>query len=183
MSDGQLNTSSFLLEIARIPIMKFSCQEVTFPDVTLPHVEQANPLRVINHPGDHLDHSDLSFSFVVDDKLDNYNVIYHWMEALAFPEKFDQFKDFVHGLKTDNNMETFSRSTRMNQFSDVSITLLSSLKNPLFTYRFKDAFPVSLSGPTMSITSSDTEPVITSCSMKFTGFSIEPVNKYIESIS
>jgi hypothetical protein len=174
MEVNQLNINGFVMEIARIPILKHACQEIEFPSISLPEVPQPNPLQVINQVGDHIIHDDFSFTFVVDEKMNNYMAIYHWMRGLAFPEKFEEFENFVNGITNDSNIKTFTNNKRINQFSDVTITILSNHKNPLFKYRLLDAFPISLSGFSASITDSDTVPITASCTMKFTGFEIEP---------
>ncbi len=174
MEINQLNVNSFVMEVARIPILKYSCQEVSFPDITLPEAVQPTPFQTVNQVGDHLIHEDFTFTFVVDEKMDNYKAIYHWMRGLAFPERFEEFEQFVRGVINNDNIETFTASTRQNQFSDVTITVLSNHKNPIFKYRLLDAFPISLTGFSVSVTGSDSEPVVCSCTMKFTGFEIEP---------
>ena len=135
--------------------------------------QQPTPLQVINQVGDHLIHEDFSFTFLVDERMNNYRAIYHWMRGLAFPEKFEEFEYFVRGITNDYNIQTFTASRRLNQFSDVLITVLSNHKNPIFKYRLLDAFPISLSGFSASVTDADTQPIIATCTMKFTGFEIE----------
>lgn len=174
MELNQLNINGFVMEVARIPVLKYAIQEVTFPDISLPEAKQPTPFQAINQVGDHIVHEDLTFTFLVDEQMNNYRAIYHWMRGLAFPEKFEEFERFVRGITGDDNIKTFGSSTRLNQFSDVTITILSNHKNPIFKYRLLDAFPVSLSGFSASVTESDTQPITATCAMKFTGFEIEP---------
>lgn len=174
MELNQLNVNGFVMEISRIPIIKFSCQEVAFPDVSLPDAKQPTPFQQINQVGDHIIHEDFSFTFLVDEKMNNYRCIYHWMRSLAFPEKYEEFALFVQGITGNDNIESFTANKRINQFSDVVVTILSNHKNPIFKYRFIDAFPVSLSGFNVSVTDTDTVPVTVTCAMKFTGMIIEP---------
>jgi len=173
MEINQLNINGFVMEVARIPILKYAIQEVTFPDISLPEVPQPTPFQSINQVGDHIVHEDLSFTFLVDEKMNNYRALYHWMRGLAFPEKFEEFELFVRGITGDSNIQSFTSSSRLNQFSDVLITVLSNQKNPLFKYRLLNAFPISLSGFSVNVTEQDTQPVIATCTMKFTGFEIE----------
>ena len=174
MEINQLNINGFVMEVARIPILKYAIQEVTFPDISLPEVGQPTPFQAINQVGDHIIHEEFSFTFLVDEKMNNYKAIYHWMRGLAFPERFEEFENFVRNIKGDDNIQTLTTSSRLNQFSDVLITVLSNHKNPLFKYRLLDAFPVSLSGFSANVTDADTQPITATCAMKFTGFEIEP---------
>lgn len=173
---NHLNINSFILEVSRIPDLKFSVQEVTFPDVSLPEVQQQTPFQVINHVGDHLIQNDLSFTFIVDERMNNYRVIYHWMRALSYPDCYEEFADFVKGV-TPKGMVPAMGGERVQQFSDVSITMLSNHKNPILRYHLRDAFPINLSGFSVSVTDGDTVPVTATCSMKFTGFEISTLRK------
>ena len=173
MEHNQLNINSFIFELVRIPILKFSVQSVDLPDITLPPVNQPSPLININQVGDHLEHSDFSFTFLVDEKMENYRAIYYWMRGLAFPNKFSEFEEFVKGITPTPSILSFSDNERMNQYSDIILTVLSNHKNPIFKYRLLDAFPISLSGIPMNVTSETTEPIQATCGMKFTGFEIE----------
>ena len=170
---NQLNINSFVLEVSRLPDLKFSVQEVTFPDVTLPEVKQDTLFQAINLVGDHIVHDDLTFTFVVDEQMNNYRTIYHWMRALAFPESFDEFKDFVTGRSPKGMTPALASGWRQNQFSDVTITIISNHKNPILRYKIRDAFPTNLSGFSVNVTDQDTVPVTATCTMKFTGFAIE----------
>lgn len=173
MEFNQLNINGFIMEVSRIPILKYAVQSIDFPSISLPEVQQYTPFRVVNQVGDHVVHDDFSFTFLIDEKMNNYKAIYHWIKGLTFPEKFEEFEFFVKGITNDDNIKTFTQSRRLNQFSDVLITVLSNHKNPIFKYRLLDAFPVSLSGFTASVTDSDTQPIVATCAMKFTGFEIE----------
>lgn len=168
-----LNVNSFIFDIERIPTIRYFVQEVTFPDISLPDIEQPSPFQSIKQVGDHIIHENLTFTFVIDEKMNNYKAIYHWMRGLAFPESFEEFEQFINGIVNDDNIKTSKMSRRLNQFSDITITILSNHKNPILRYRFFDAFPVSLSGFSVNVTDSDTQPITATCSMKFTGFKIE----------
>lgn len=174
MELNQLNVNSFIFEIVRIPIIKFSVQSVEFPNISLPEIRHDTPLQVINQVGDHIIHDDLSFTFLVNEKMENYKAIYYWIRGLAFPEKFEEFENFIRGIIDDDNIKTFTMSSRLNQFSDVIVTILSNHKNPIIRYRLLDAFPISLSGFSLDVTNQDTQPIVATCTMKFTGFEIEP---------
>lgn len=171
---NHLNVNSFILEVSRLPMLKFSVQEVSFPDVSLPEVQQSNPFQVINLAGDHLICQDLSFTFLVDEKMNNYRSLYHWMRSLAFPDCHEEFSNFVKGITPKQfGMDSIVGSLRSSQFSDVTITMLSNHKNPIIRYTMLDAFPINLSGFSINVTDSDSVPVTASCSMKFSGMKIE----------
>lgn len=173
---NHLNINSFVFEVAKIPILKYGIQEVTLPDVSLSEVKQYNPMIAINQVGDHLIHEDFTFTFLVDEQMNNYRALYHWMKALTFPECYEEFSDLLKGISNDPNLKHFHKG-KGNQFSDCSLTILSNHKNPILRYTFRDAFPVNLSGFSVNITDADTVPITATCSMKFTGMSIENLRK------
>lgn len=166
-----LNVNSFIMDVSRIPILKYHIQEVTFPDVSLGEVKQPTPFQHINQVGDHINHEDFSFTFMIDEKMNNYMAIYHWMKGLAFPECYNDFEKFIKGLHGDENILP-AIDPRLAQFSDVTITILSNHKNPILSYKLFDAFPTSLSGFSINVTDVDSVPVTATCTMKFTGFEI-----------
>lgn len=171
---NHLNINSFVLEIEKIPILKYSIQSMTFPSVSLPDVKHYNPFQTINQVGDHIEHDEFSFSFLVDEKMFNYKALYFWIKGIAFPNSYSEFKDFISGISKDENIiPRIGPDKLLNQFSDVNVFILSNHKNPILKYKFFDAFPVSLSGFDIDITSSTTQPISSTCSMKFTGFEIE----------
>ena len=149
-------------------------QEIQFPGVSLPPVEQSNPYLKIQQVGDHLAYDEISFTFMVDEKMMNYRCIYNWMKGLGFPDDYDEFVDFIKGVTGDENLLTFTDNPRLNQFSDVTITLLTNHKNPQLVYRLKDAFPTNLSGFSAQTTNSESTPVTATCTMQFTTMEISP---------
>lgn len=169
-----LNINGFVLEIARIPILKYTVQEIQFPGVSLSPVEQSNPFLKIQQVGDHLSYDELSFTFMVDEKMMNYRCIYQWMKGLGFPDDYTDYAKFIKGITGDENLEAVTNNDRLNQFSDVTITLLTNHKNPQLVYRLKDAFPTNLSGFSAQVTNSESTPVTANCTMQFTTMEISP---------
>lgn len=172
---NQLNVSSFALEIQQIPIIKYTCQTMTFPGISLPAVDQDTPFVVAPSPGDHIENEELSFSFIVDEKMRNYLALRYWIRMLGFPETYEQFKSIIQGNSANPDFQPFFRDSKLNQFSDVTVTLLSNHKNPIFRARFLDCVPVNLSGLDLSVTNPTTEPVIATASLRFTDMLLEPV--------
>jgi hypothetical protein len=162
------------MEIARIPVMKFMVQSVSFPGLSLPEVEQGSPFLKINQAGDHVIYDDFTFTFLIDEKMNNYRCLQYWIEGLGFPDKYKRFEEFIKSISPDPNFQTFSQNPMINQFSDITVTILTNHKNPQFTYRFKDAFPTNLSGFEASVDSTDSTPIIATATMKFTGMEIDP---------
>lgn len=172
---NQLNVSSFALEIHQIPIIKYTCQSVAFPGIELQAFDQPTPFTVSPNPGDHIDNDALSFTFIVDEKLRNYLAIRHWIRMIGFPEKYDQFKSLIDGTSETPDFIPFLKGSKLNQFSDITITLLSNHKTPFIRARFLDCIPTGLSGFDMAVTNTAPEPIVATATFKFTDMAIERV--------
>lgn len=172
-----LNINSFVMEIARLPVMKYSVQEITFPDTSLPEVKMGNPFRAINATGDHIVQEDFTFTFLVDEAMANYRALLSWMKGLSFPDCYEDYDNFISGKTGSQELLTLSNSKIGNQYSDITVTILTNHKNPSIKYTLRDCFPVNLSGFAVNVTDTDSVPVVATCSMKFTGFEIEVLKK------
>ena len=67
---------------------------------------------------------------------------------MTFPESYEEYKR----LPQLNNVAN-SRRDLFPQFSDASLTILSSANNPIYKFKFYDVFPTTLS--TFIVSTSD----------------------------
>jgi hypothetical protein len=73
--------------------------------------------------------------------MNNYLEIYNWIKGITFPQNFDQFKEI--------------NESKEGRFSDISVLVLNSSKNPSINITYRNCFPISLSEITLDTTSSD----------------------------
>ncbi len=170
---NNLTVNSFVCEFIRLPFLKFNIQSIRLPSSTVNSISRHTPFEQIMHSGDALEQNDFSITFIVDQRLNNYNTLYKWMRALTFPDAFHEFEEFVN--QTYDFPITKSSNKRLAEFSDVVITFLSNHKVPIFKYKFSDCFPSELDGFELDITVTDPEPITVNCDFKFTGMTIEPI--------
>lgn len=169
-----LTVNNFYVEVERLPIIRYWVQNVTLPDLTLPEVRRPSPFQNIMEVGDHCEFGPLTFDFLVDEELVNWQAMFYWMNGLGFPEKFGQFADFVagvykkHGIKEKENLG----HSGAFQFSDVTLTITSNHKTPLMTMTFKDCFPTNLGAIAMSVSDADSSPITASVTLQFTGMEL-----------
>ena len=131
----------FLLE--RCPKVDFFCNQANIPDLSLGTAIQTNYLRDIPVPGDKLMYGDLNLSFMVDEEMENYLQLYQWITALGFPESIGQFAE----LKSQGNLlPEKSDNDDFHERSDATLMILNSNFNASVKVKFRDLFPVSLSG-------------------------------------
>ena len=150
--------TQFKFNIIKLPKVEFFCTAVNIPGITLGETSQATPLKDIPIPGDKLNYASLNVSFLVDENLENYREIHGWLTGLGFPRSHEQFETFINAGKdrfptsdgTAKNRDA-GRTEDVGfdvgaQYSDATLTILSSKNNPVLEVRFRDLYPTSLSG-------------------------------------
>ena len=150
--------TQFKFNIIKLPKVEFFCTSVNIPGITLGETSQATPLKDIPIPGDKLSYASLNVSFLVDENLENYREIHGWLTGLGFPRSHEQFETFINAGKdrfpTSNATAKNRDAGRTEdvgfdvgaQYSDATLTILSSKNNPVLEVRFRDLYPTSLSG-------------------------------------
>ena len=166
-----LSPTGFLLSIQKLPDVAFFAQEVTLPDVTLPGIDVNTPLSRISVPGETLSYGDLTINFLVDEEMKNYSAIYDWLKGLGFPEKHQQYTDFISDARDDRNM--YTRSENLLQYSDGTLAVLGSNNVPVKAFTFVDLHPTSLSSLQFVANANDVNYLVGSVSFRYTYFQLQ----------
>ena len=161
----------FLLE--RCPKVDFLCNQAKIPDVQLGVAEQRTYLKNIPVPGDKLQYGDLTLSFMVDEDMENYLQLYQWITSLGFPESISQYSELT---KEDRFYPTIDEDDRFNERSDATLMIINSDYNPSVRIKFKDLFPISLSGIPFNATSEQQQYYTAQASFRYTIFDVIDVN-------
>lgn len=164
-----LNPTGFAMVIDRLPGVTFFCQDVTIPGFSSNNPTQANPFSRIPLPADFPDNENLTLSFMVDEDLASWKQMFDWYIGITFPETHEQWK----ALK---NAEGVSPGSNKNVYSNISLLIYTSSKNPKFKFTFHDALPISLSGVPMSVNTGDISPVTCQATFDFSYFTFEKLN-------
>ena len=150
--------TQFKFNIIKLPKVEFFCTAVNIPGITLGSTEQATPFKAIPIPGDTLTYSALDMTFMVDENLENYREIHGWLTGLGFPRSHEQFETFINAGKdrfpTSNATANSREAGKVDdvgfdvgaQYSDATLTILSSKNNPILEVRFRDLYPTALTG-------------------------------------
>ena len=161
----------FILE--RCPKVDFLCNQANIPDVNLGIAQQATYLKNIPVPGDKLNYGNLNLAFMVDEDMENYLQIYQWITSLGFPESIDQYRE----LRTEDRFyPTIDQDDRYNERSDATLMIINSDYNPSVKIKFKDMFPVSLSGIPFNATSEQQQYYTAQASFMYSIFDVIDVN-------
>ena len=150
--------TKFRFGITKLPKVEFFVTQANIPGISLGQTSQPTPLKDIPIPGDKLDYDNLNISFLVDENLENYREIHGWLTGLGFPKDHSQFRSLV-AAGTDRyptskdpglNRELGSIKKAVQDdggtYSDATLFVLSSKNNAALEVRFRDIYPISLSG-------------------------------------
>ena len=150
--------TQFKFGIIKLPKVEYFCTAANIPGITLGTANQPTPLKDIPIPGDNLDYDTLNISFLVDENLENYREIHGWITGLGFPKDTSQFRT-LQGASADRyptttdtgiNRELGKVSKAVQDdgglYSDATLFVLTSKNNANIEIRFRDIYPISLSG-------------------------------------
>ena len=148
--DNQPDNKNFLSPlgyrffIKKTPNVNWFVQSVELPSIQLARIDIQNPFIRFPVGGDHITIGELQISFRVDEDMSNYNEINNWMRAIGFPDNFEQYKSIApvsrNGISGGSEI-----GTGEGIYSDASLIILTSAKNPNIEIKFFDLFPTGLS--------------------------------------
>jgi hypothetical protein len=120
-------------------------------------------------PGNKIIYNPLSVNFIVDEKLDGWQQIHSWFRSIASPESYEERKR----LTAVQNQ--FSKS-KLSAYSDATLTVLSSLNNPILRFKFINVFPITLSDIIFDTRQSAEDVITSDVVFLFDYFNIEPLD-------
>ena len=171
-NENFLNPTGFRFILNRAPKVVFFSNQASIPGLNLGVAEQPTYLKDIPIPGDKLQFQDLTLRFLVDEDLENYLEIQHWLRGLGFP---DSLKEIYEWQSSNPN----APSSTLNYTSDGTLNVLSSSNTPNFKVKFLDMFPVSLSDLDFDATDSDIDYLTASVTFKYTIYNITDLDDNI----
>ena len=150
--------TQFKFSVIKLPKVEYFCTAANLPGINLGTAEQITPLKDIPLPGDRLQYDTLTIQFLVDENLENYREIHGWLTGVGFPKNYEQFQN-VQGAATDRfpTTENVGTSKELGAirkatqdegglYSDATLFVLTSKNNSNLEIRFRDLYPISLSG-------------------------------------
>jgi len=167
-----LNPTGFKFILNRAPKVVFFSNQANIPGLNLGVTEQTSYLTDIPVPGDKLQFQDLNLRFLVDEDLENYLEIQHWLRGLGFP---DSLKEIYEWQSSNPN----APRGELNYTSDGTLNVLSSSNTPNFKVKFLDLFPVSLSDLDFDATDSDIDYLTANVTFKYTIYNITDLDDNI----
>lgn len=153
-----LSPLEFEFSIARLPNVAFFVQRATVPGISMSAVQQPGMFNPVFHSPDKLDFQELMITFTIDERMDNYLEIFDWMIGLSFPRSFGEYKEL--------------RDSEPSLYSDISLLVKTSHKNPNIQFHFTNAFPITLDAVPLDTTAGDVVYPEASVSFRYDTFSI-----------
>lgn len=160
-----LSPLNFTFVLKRSPNLNFFVQSVNIPSLSLGSFMAPSPLLNIPYSGDHIEYSDLSVEFKIDEDFQNYMEIFDWVKSLGYPETQEDYKKLAE--KTKASGETLK--------SEISLIINDAIKNPNYEITFTDCFPIYLSDVQFQTTDDNVNYVSARVIFKYTYFNIGKV--------
>lgn len=163
LSTNFLQSNSYQLLLPRFPEIQYFATDFVLPEVTLPPAYASTPYTDLKFAGDKPVFSNMTFNFLVDEQMNNYQEILDWINGIGFSSSYS---DYTNYPDKGSKYEVLGEQ-------DVKVVVLSSKSNPIRTLNFYDAIPVSLSGLQMTSQDSGTNYVKASLVMAYTRFDFD----------
>ena len=167
-----LNPTGFKFILNRAPKVVFFSNQANIPGLNLGTADQTTYLTDIPVPGDKLQFQDLNLRFLVDEDLENYLEIQHWLRGLGFPDSLKEIYDWQSSNPNAPRGE-------LNYTCDGTLNVLTSSNVANFKVKFLDMFPVSLSDLDFDATDSDIDYLTANVTFKYTIYNITDLDDNI----
>jgi len=160
-----LSPLNFQFQIKRSPYVNFFIQKVNLPSIVIDFPILPTPFTNIPVAGEHIKFGDLEITYKVDEELQNWFEIHNWLRGLGFPDNFKEYTNIaVNSVTTGNGL-----------FSDITLLISDSAKNPNYAVTFRDAFPISLSDLKFETTDTDVNYITASASFRYMLYDVQKI--------
>ena len=183
-------SNQFKIYLPIFPTVEWFVVSANIPGVTLGQASQYTPFVDIAVVGDKLEYDNFNMTFIVDEKLHNYQELLKWTYNIGFPFSRTQFNTSdrpdnmnrgghqtarkIQRSMTEGNSSTFVDVNDRNLYTDILLTILTSKNNPIANVHIYEAFPVSLSSIDYNTQEVDTGYATCTVEFAFTWFDVKP---------
>jgi len=157
-----LSPLGFKFSIKRCPGFNYFVQSASVPGTSIGVATVSTPFVDLPFTGVKNTYEDLRITFKVDEELRNYKEIFDWMTAISFPDNFDQYGSIANS----------KAGSGTGIYSDATLTILNSARNPIMDVYFKNLFPYALSELKFSTTDTDVNYIEVSADFKYQTFTM-----------
>lgn len=162
--------------------LQFSVYGSVVPTIDIPPVNvryAGQTLAASSHSRNVFDPNTVNFT--VDNRFNNYWVIYRWLDLLNNDETGAYDEDgLIDPASFKGRTVTKSAIPNMEYRSDISIFALDEYNKRTMEFRYTNAFPISLAGINYSYR--DPEEIESSFTYSYSQFIVKPVSSNIENL-
>ena len=127
-----LQSTKYTFIIPNLPFARYFCQSINLPGISSNEIEVATPFsNTYRHPTK-LSYEVFSISFLIDEEIKVWEETYKWIVSLTRPESYNQY------IK--------NKDKEASPYQDGMLTINTNANIPNLRIKFKNVFPVSLSG-------------------------------------
>ena len=105
-------------------------------------------------------------TFIVDEEMWNWQLIYDWMRGMTFPCSFDEYKNLYRE-------SVYTLHSQQPQYSEGYLAILSGINVPKLKINFESMFPVALSDIWMDTTMGADDVVLATATFKYHIYNVE----------
>lgn len=163
-----LQPNKFQLNFSRVPNIQYFCQSVGVPGISLSEVPQNTPFVDLFVPGEKAIYDMLNVTFLIDEEMKSWIEIHDWIRAMTFPTQYEEYQRLGQ-----LNKNVSLRANITPQYSDATITILSSSNIPYYRFKFFDCFPTSISSFVMAATDSPDSAMTADATFRYSYYNIE----------
>ena len=164
-SNNFVKETAFSFACAYIPDTVYHLQTATLPGISASPVNVGTPLSPVLVPGDNVEWSPITITFMVDEELANYRKMHDWIVKLYTGRDTSDLTT----LKSEN----FIQEDLGGGVTDATLTVRSNKQNTTLRVKFEELFPTSLSDLQFTTVSEDAEYLVATATMVYNTYTID----------
>lgn len=153
-----LSPIEYRFTIKRLPHVSFFVQAVSLPGLSSGENQLPTPFRNIPLHGDKLEYDPLSIDVALDENMQSFIEIRNWLTGLTKPRSFSEYTSLIEGD---------------GLYSDATLLVMNSSKNPNIEVTFRDLFPISLGTVQFDTRATNVDVIVSSMTFRFTNYDIK----------
>ena len=154
-----LSPTAYKLNIDRLPLVSYWCQNVMLPGIQIGESMQNTPFRALPQPGQNMTFDIFDCMFLVDEDMANWNEMYNWMRQITNPS--DPKKEFATLPDSTNTINA------KDMYSNARLHLMTNSMNSNKVIEFVNLFPTVLTPVTLESTDTAAQPIMATVSFVF----------------
>jgi hypothetical protein len=168
--------AKFQLHFDRLPEMTFFCTQVNMPGVSATEITHYTPFSDLPVPGDKIMYDPLIVQFIIDSDYKTWQSVHDWIRAYTFPKDYSEYKNLPLREKYQLSGDMAGKPQfNRPQYSDAAVTIYTNKNNPNMRIRFKDCFPITLSGVNFNAEQGAEIPITADATFRFSYYDIDRV--------